>query len=321
MKKTQFYKLFGGLGNQLFQYAYGIGKIADGEKVRFILNKDASTKNNLSINELFTVDNSLIISPKTKFSLFFYKFFAKYILKTWHADFFQNYNFAENLKIFSPPANEPLAKIQNSSITENIEKTENAQNFQNLQNLSIFNFKKIENYEKTEESKFIKEKNAVSLHIRGGDYNRIDVFRDFGNICNLEYYRNAIKIICNEMIEPVFVIFSNDNDFAQNFVEEIKKDEFFIQNKINLVFLDEISKNKNKIVQNNSTKSKKDDAFEIYLQSICKANIIANSTFSWWGAFFNQNPQKIVISPKKWHNFRPKMIEELVPDRCNWRKI
>ena len=88
-----------------------------------------------------------------------------------------------------------------------------------------------------------------------------------------------------------------------------------------MVFLDEISKNKNKIVQNNSTKSKKDDAFEIYLQSICKANIIANSTFSWWGAFFNQNPQKIVISPQKWHNFRPKMIEELVPDRCNWRKI
>lgn len=290
MKKTQFYKLFGGLGNQLFQYAYGLGQIENGEKLRFILNKDASTRNSLSINELFEIDNSLIIAPKSKIGLNFYKFYAKYLCKTWHADFFQEYGFAENLN-----------KLQKSP---------------------KFGFKKIELYEKSPESAFIKAKNAVSLHIRGGDYNRIDVFRDFGNICNLEYYRNAIKTVCAEIADPVFIIFTNDAKFAHNFIEEIKKDEYFLQNSVNFLFLNEICESKKaQELQNNSAKTKKDDAFELYLQSICKANIIANSTYSWWGAFFNQNPEKIVISPKKWHNSRPQMIDDLVPNRCNWRKI
>lgn len=290
MKKTQFYKLFGGLGNQLFQYAYGLGQIENGEKLRFILNKDASTRNSLSINELFEIDNSLIIAPKSKIGLNFYKFYAKYLCKTWHADFFQEYGFAENLN-----------KLQKSP---------------------KFGFKKIELYEKSTESAFIKAKNAVSLHIRGGDYNRIDVFRDFGNICNLEYYRNAIKTVCTEIADPVFIIFTNDAKFAHNFIEEIKKDEYFLQNSVNFLFLNEICESKKaQELQNNSAKTKKDDAFELYLQSICKANIIANSTYSWWGAFFNQNPEKIVISPKKWHNSRPQMIDDLVPNRCNWRKI
>ncbi len=290
MRKTQFYKLFGGLGNQLFQYAYGLGQIENGEKLRFILNKDASTRKSLSINELFEIDNSLIIAPKTKIALNFYKFYAKYLCKSWHADFFQEYVFAENLN-----------KLQKSP---------------------VFGFRKNEFYEKSPESAFIKAHNAVSLHIRGGDYNRIDVFRDFGNICNLEYYRTAIKMICAEITEPVFLVFTNDGKFARDFIEEIKKDEYFQQNDVKFMFLNELAENKSEqILQENSNKNKKDDAFELYLQSICKANIIANSTYSWWGAFFNQNPQKIVISPKKWHNSRPQMIENLVPDRCNWRKI
>lgn len=83
-----------------------------------------------------------------------------------------------------------------------------------------------------------------------------------------------------EMLEnPTFYVFSNDIAWC--------KEQFDLEN---VVWMDV------------DTLSEHEDWEEMYLMSCCKNNIIANSSFSWWGAFLNQNKEKIVVTPKKWMN-------------------
>lgn len=271
MHKVQYYKLYGGIGNQLFQYAHGLKEIRQGENVRFVLNRENFTKPYFDLPELFTIDSKLIFSPKNKIELFFAKFYAKYICNTWHTGFFQEYKFAKEL------------------IDADVQ------------------FLKKDDYSKTETAAFINSRNAVSIHIRGGDYNRSDVFRDYGNICTEDYYVKAISEVKKNIKTPVFLVFTNDKEYAKSILKNLKDEDF--------IYIDDLyCKEDSKLIEN-------DPAFSLYLQSLCKANIIANSTFSWWGAFFNQNPQKLVISPSKWHNSRLNAIELLIPETSGWRKI
>ena len=270
MSRLQYYKLYGGIGNQLFQYAHGLALIAGGEKVRFILNRDFSSSIFYDLPELFNVDPKLIYAPQNPYGLIAAKVYAKYICRSWNTGFFQEYKFAQCLK--------------DSGIS----------------------FSKKAEYDSTSAATFIRSKNAVSIHIRGGDYNRPDVFSDYGNICTEVYYNKAAAEICTSIEKPVFVVFTNDSEYAAATLEKIDIEEF--------VFADTLINDKKPELKN-------DPAFSMYLQTLCKANIIANSTFSWWGAFLNKTPDKLVISPSKWHNKRPEAIEKLVPEISGWRKI
>jgi hypothetical protein len=58
---------------------------------------------------------------------------------------------------------------------------------------------------------------------------------------------------------------------------------------------------------------------DLYVMSQCRHNIIANSSYSWWGAWLNENPQKIVIAPVKWFNKGPKETQDLMPE--TWMRI
>lgn len=116
--------------------------------------------------------------------------------------------------------------------------------------------------------------NSVSLHIRRGDYVADEHTSSVHGICGLDYYNNAIEYISDKIENPAFYIFSDD-------IAWCKENFDFIKNKI---FIDD-------------TKSAIDD---LELMKNCKHNIIANSTFSWWGAWMNTNDKKIVIAPKVW---------------------
>lgn len=120
----------------------------------------------------------------------------------------------------------------------------------------------------------IKNSNSISLHVRRGDY----VNNRYHPLCSQEYYMKAIKYIKRRIKEPKFFIFSDDLNYVKN------NFTFLFDEKVIHII------NKNKTSSDN----------ELRLMSKCKHNIIANSSYSWWGAYLNLNHKKIVIYPKVW---------------------
>lgn len=126
---------------------------------------------------------------------------------------------------------------------------------------------------------------TVSVHVRKGNYQQL---QDFHPLLQKEYYYKSLE----QFPEHKFFIFSDDIEYCYN-----------------------IFKNYNCIYVKNNF-----DLEDLYLMSLCKNNVIANSTFSWWGAWLNQNKNKKVIAPSVW--FGPEAncnSKDIIPN--NWIKI
>lgn len=140
--------------------------------------------------------------------------------------------------------------------------------------------------------KMMSDTNSVSIHVRRGDYLSPRFAKHFGNICTLEYYAKAIEIIRQAVDNPHFFVFSDDIAWVK---ENIKLG--------NATYID--------------WNTADDSIYDMYLMSHCKHNIIANSTFSFWGARLNMN-DNIVVYPKKWYN-EPWTAPNIFPE--DWRGI
>lgn len=272
-------KLIGGLGNQMFQYSAG---------------KSLAVRNNTELKMDISgfKDQSSLATPRV------------YALNV--------FNIQENFA-----SNEEIGKFKNNSQSKNVTYIQKiiAKIFDNTKGKYFiepkfsFNsemlalkknvfldgywqtekyFKKIEDVickEFTLKEEFsvedkkivqeIKNSNSISLHIRRGDYVADLMTNKFHGICSLEYYAEAVKYIAKKVENPVFYIFSDDIEWV--------KDNFKIDFPMKYIS-DGILK----------------DYEELILMSYCKHNIIANSSFSWWGAWLNKNHEKIVIAPKQW---------------------
>lgn len=143
-------------------------------------------------------------------------------------------------------------------------------------------------------SRQIESTESVSIHIRRGDYVNDPKTKKTHYAFGLEYYEQALKIMKEKISNPTFFIFSDDIDWVK---QNLKTDSLTV------------------FVSN----SELADYEEMILMSKCKHNIIANSSFSWWGAWLNQNPDKIVIAPQKWNNKYQKEYSDLLPKE--WTKI
>jgi hypothetical protein len=139
-----------------------------------------------------------------------------------------------------------------------------------------FKFKLPMNNRNSELAKQIKEVNAVSLHVRRGDYANNSKTTAIHGLCSIEYYKSAIKYIAERLERPVFYVFSDDIEWVKNNLQ-IDFPCFYIDH-------------------NNGADSFND----MRLMSNCQHHIIANSSFSWWGAWLNPSLDKIVIAPKRW---------------------
>lgn len=140
----------------------------------------------------------------------------------------------------------------------------------------------------------ITECSSIGIHVRRGDYLGNPLFP----VYDLKYYMHAIKEVLKHVEQPMFFIFSNDYEWCRKNMHLDYPHRFVTQN------------------------IERHAYYDLLLMSQCKHNIIANSSFSWWGAWLNRNPDKIIIAPPKWVNqispfFRN--IDDIVPN--HWIRI
>jgi hypothetical protein len=141
----------------------------------------------------------------------------------------------------------------------------------------------------------IKSCESVSLHIRRGDYVTDPKTNTLYGTCPPEYYEKAIQLMKDKVKHPVYFVFSDDPEWIRS----------------NMV-----TGYPQHVVDINGP----DDAHEdLRLMSCCKHHIIANSSFSWWGAWLSNNPKKVVVAPKKWFNNYHKDEQDVVPE--NWVRV
>lgn len=129
---------------------------------------------------------------------------------------------------------------------------------------------------------------TCSIHVRRGDYLNL---QNHHPTLSIDYYIESIKIIGES---KHFLIFSDDIEWCKNNLDFIPNKTFVTENL---------------------------DYQDLYLMSMCKNNIIANSSFSWWGAWLNNFESKKVIVPKKWFGVTYSNLDtkDLYPE--NWIKI
>lgn len=295
--------LKGGLGNQMFQYAFFLANLELNKNVKLDVSnfKYYYNHNGLELHKVFGIeitndvdrtlthclkDNGLLFNFRKWIGLFLFdkNFLVKkthYIEKNYSdfdSELFKKSNryldgYWQNEKYFSHIQHKILNKYKWNSVSQKNE---------------IIS------------SKMVNE-NSISIHIRRLD--KIKSVKDLFYILRLKmtyrvapksYYIKAIELIKTKVDSPKFYLFTNDIKWVKN----------SIIGNTNFVFVD----------WNRGNESNED----MFLMTKCKHNIISTSTFSWWGAWLNKNQNKIVISPKKWAS-RLEADKGIIPD--SWIRI
>ncbi|MBN2374684.1 alpha-1,2-fucosyltransferase [bacterium] len=136
---------------------------------------------------------------------------------------------------------------------------------------------------------------SISMHIRRGDYISDERSNKYHGVCDLGYYERASSKIAQHVANPVFYVFSDEVPWA--------RDNLSID--FPLVFVDHNLPGK--------------ESEDIRLMAMCRHNIIANSSFSWWGAWLNRNPEKMVIAPQRWFTDNKIDTRDLIPN--SWIRL
>lgn len=276
--------LIGGLGNQMFQYAFGFA-IAHDKGIGLKL--DISGFENYPLRryglDCFSLSpNFLTESDKNFFklkprSLFEKVFFHK---RSNSANFYEEQHFHYDKRASLAPDNTYYKGYWQSELYFSNWRSSLLLEFQLRNPISSLALSYLKRIQSTY---------SVSLHIRRGDYLFDKKTNSVHWVCDLDYYRRAIQLLLSFYPYSTFVVFSDDILWCKRNLNFLK-DPLFV----------EINRSAS-------------DYEELYLMSICKHNIIANSTFSWWGAWLNQNPEKKVIAPNKWFNDELIDTSDLIP--------
>ena len=141
----------------------------------------------------------------------------------------------------------------------------------------------------------IKSREAVCVHVRRGDYVSDPRNMAIHGTCGLDYYHRAMAYIAKRATNPHWIIFSDEPGWAAT----------------HLTFFEPRT-----IMSHNSQGRNWED---LRLMTACKHFIIANSSFSWWGAWLAQHVRKRVVAPKTWFSGDPSRCPDIVPD--SWMRL
>lgn len=286
-------QLKGGLGNQMFQFA--AAKLLGAH-----INKD------IKIDVSFFNEASKSVT-KREYYLDFYHINDIVIHKTRKKTFFQKCLFKIGY---------PLLKATNHRLVlRGVEKSKlnyykkfkkvilngyflDLKLLESNQNLvkSIFQFNEHRVHPVKKLKEMIQNTQSVSLHVRRGDYlNQKN--QHIYYTCEVDYYKRAIEHIYSKLDKPHFFVFSDDLEWARKELGFNGTTEYI------------------------DVRSHDKDVLEFFLMSNCKHNIIANSTYSWWAAYLNRNPEKIVLAPEIWYKNEEenKKALQLVPEE--WKVL
>lgn len=280
-------KIIGGLGNQMFQYSLYKSLQSKGIKVYADLSdfKDYPLHNGYELERVFNIS----IKTPGKFLLdLFRPNQPKWIFRKLRRvlNLKKTYKVEENEFRFD-------ASFLNNTNQYYAGYWQNESYFSDISNQirHDFKFPEIEGIENQSVMQQIKTTESVALHVRRGDYLKDPLL---GSICDLAYYEQAILSINSKIVDALFFVFSDDILWCR---QNLKLK--------NVIYID-WNKGCNSYI-------------DMQLMSNCKHNIIANSSFSWWGAWLNTNNDKVIIAPKKWVNNLAANDTDICPK--NWIKL
>lgn len=284
--------LMGGLGNQMFQYACGVAlEAATGQKVRYAMDiyKQQSTFNGYELNTVFgltlpsaTQSDLKHVLGSYRASQYVRRAAMKYQRLEWilpRTAVFER-NFA-----FEP---EMAVKLGSCGYLHGYWQSEDYFTKVKERVRNSFQFQGVDHVSLDETGT-----TNVSLHVRRGDY------MNAGSVhatCNQDYYQRALETIGLSLQETVLHVFSDDPTWAKQEISELHPNCRFIEG-------------------NHGNDSYKD----MYLMSQCDHHVIANSSFSWWGAWLNPSPDKKVIAPKEWFVDRKTKSVNITPK--TWKLV
>jgi hypothetical protein len=297
-------RLQGGVGNQMFQYAAGKAlAIRNNTLLKIDLSFLKSGKlgknvdyrnyglNNFCINENLITDEELnrIIKKSMVFSKLKVSWFNRKI----------DYRFPIS-KIFCQKGHGYDAEFfKLSANTYLIGYWQNIKFFAGIENIirQDFMFKYLPDQSNKDFINIIENSESVAVHVRSGDFKNLPVL---GTI-NLEFYKKALNYLLEKLNNPVLFFFSDEMKWVkENFNE--------FTSRCTMHYVD-INASPGKAVD------------DLRLMSTCRHNIIGNSTFGWWGAWLNSNPDKIIIAPDRLFidPVIDKQLQGMIPD--NWLRF
>lgn len=262
--------LTGGLGNQMFEYAAGKALAAKlGKEITLDLyalsKKTKGVQRNFEL-DIFDIDLNISSSWKTRFLVKAFPFVDSNRKIFNHAfNYFRDRSAIVYVHEFEDLRGDIIlhGHFQNEKYFEGYENIIRQE----------FTFKKPLTGKNLELADKIKNSESVAIHIRRSDYINDSNFA----LCPVSYYEKAITMVSEKIANPHFFIFSEDFDWVkENIKLENRSVEFVDWNK------------------------KEDSYIDMQLMSLCKHNIIANSSFSWWAAWLNNNAHKMVYAPSRW---------------------